>query len=424
MIHFCIIICDYVADPILLWARFTSFIVEETPIVSDLSKKPLAIESIRKSAAMGAMDVRSSNTVKFWAVVGAAVLALTLYVWISWVTGPYFVRVPSGPSEPPLYMKIPLIANAVILWIAAPFALWYFIIRPWVRERRITLDGMLFVSMGLMFFQDPLLNYFNTWCTYNTWMWNRGSWSSHIPGWVSPEQPGAMVAEPLLTNLPGYAHGVLFLTIVGCWIMRRIKSRWPDISNVQLILFTFAISFVWDFVMEALIMLPIGFYTYPGAIRAVSVNAGTYYQWPVYEGLMWGAVQAALCCLRYFVDDRGRTIVERGLDQVRGGFVRQQFTRFLAIFGAVSASFFLFYNVPAQWIGMHSDPWPEDHMKRSYFVGGICGEGTDKPCPHPSLPIPTKHSGYINTEGKLVLPAGVEMPPVVPLERADRSGDQ
>lgn len=386
--------------------------------MSDLSKNTLTIESLRKSAAIGA-SARSSNAVKIWAVVGGAVLALTLYVWISWVTGPYFVRVPSGPSEPPLYMKIPLIANAVILWIAAPFALWYFIIRPWIRERRITLDGMLLVSMGLMFFQDPLLNYFNTWCTYNTWMWNRGSWSSHIPGWVSPEQPGAMVAEPLLTNIPGYAHGVLFLTIVGCWIMRKIKSRWPDISNVQLILFTFAISFVWDFVMEALIMLPIGFYTYPGAIRSVSVNAGTYYQWPVYEGLMWGGVQAALCCLRYFVDDRGRTVVERGLDQVQGGFFRQQFTRFLAIFGAVSASFFILYNVPAQWIGMHSDPWPEDHMKRSYFLGGICGEGTDKPCPHPSLPIPTKRSGYINTEGKLVLPEGVEMPPVVPLERAD-----
>ena len=27
-------------------------------------------------------------------------------------------------------------------------------------------------------------------------------------------------------------------------------------------------------------MLPIGFYVYPGAIRAVSINAGTYYQWP------------------------------------------------------------------------------------------------------------------------------------------------
>jgi hypothetical protein len=383
--------------------------------MSDLSNKKAPVtESLGGAAALGAEVQPSADRIKIWAVVGGAIVVLQLYVWIRWITGPYFERVPAGPSDPPIYMKIPLIANAAVLWVGLPFALWYFIIRPWVRERRITLDGMLLVSMGLMFFQDPLLNYFNTWCTYNTWLFNRGSWSSDIPGWVSPEEPGRQVAEPLLTNVPGYAYGVLLITIVGCWVMRKIKARWPNITNLRLILVTYAIAFVFDFVMEGLVMLPIGFYTYPGAIRSVSFNAGTYYQWPIYEGLMWGGVQAALCCLRYFTDDRGRTVVERGLDNVRGGFARQQFTRFLAIFAAVSACFFVFYNVPAQWIGMHSDPWPEDHQKRSYFNGGICGDGTDVPCPNPALPIPTKRSGFINTDGQLVLPEGVELPKTVP----------
>jgi hypothetical protein len=388
--------------------------------VSDLPNKKKAAtvtEPLGGAAGLGSDVQPASSPVKIWAVAGGALLALQLYVWTRWITGPYFERVPTGPSEPPMFMKIPLIANAVVLWVGLPFALWFFIIRPWVRERRITLDGMLLVSMALMFFQDPLLNYFNTWCTYNTWSFNRGSWSSHIPGWVSPEEPGRQVAEPLLTNVPGYAYGVLLITIVGCWVMRRIKARWPGISNLRLILVTYGISFVFDFVMEGLVMLPIGFYTYPGAIREVSINAGTYYQWPIYEGLMWGGVQAALCCLRFFTDDRGRTIAERGLDHVRGGFARQQFARFLAIFAAVSTCFFVFYNVPAQWIGMHSDPWPEDHLERSYFNGGICGDGTDMPCPDPVLPIPTKHSGFINTDGELVLPDGAQLPPTVPFER-------
>ena len=51
---------------------------------------------------------------------------------------------------------------------------------------------------------------------------------------------------------------------------------------------------------------------------------------------------------------------------------------------------------------MHADPWPEDHLKRSYFTGGVCGDGTDVPCPDPALPIPTKRSGYINSDGELV----------------------
>lgn len=382
--------------------------------MSDLSSKSKS-EPLGGAAAIGAEVRPTVKPVQIWAVVGGALLALQLYVWISWITGPYFERVPGGIHEPPLYMKIPLIANAVVLWVGLPFAIWWFFIRPWRRERRITLDGMLFLSMGLMFFQDPLLNYFNTWCTYNTWSFNRGSWSSNIPGWVSPEEPGRQVAEPLLTNVPGYAYGVLLITIAGCWLMRKIKNRWPHISNLRLILATYAMAFVFDFVMEALVMLPIGFYTYPGAIRSVSFNAGTYYQWPIYEGLMWGGVQAALCCLRFFTDDRGRTVVERGIDRVRGGFVKRQLVRFLAVFAGVSACFFFLYNVPAQWIGMHSDPWPEDHMKRSYLTGGICGDGTDIPCPNPVLPIPTKRSGFINTDGKLVLPEGAQLPTVVPL---------
>jgi hypothetical protein len=65
---------------------------------------------------------------------------------------------------------------------------------------------------------------------------------------------------------------------------------------------------------------------------------------------------------------------------------------------------------------MHSDPWPADHLKRSYFNGGVCGDGTEIPCPDPSLPLPSRWSGYINNKGELVLPHGVEMPTTVPFE--------
>ncbi len=358
-----------------------------------------------------------SMTVQIWAFFGAALLILQLYVWFQWITGPYFVPVPTGVSDPPMYMKVFLSLNAGVLALGFPFAVWHFWIKPWRRERKITLDGMLMLALGLMVFQDPLLNYFNTWCTYNTWLFNMGAWTSHVPGWSAPEEPGRMVAEPLINNFIGYGYGVLLTIMLGCWIMRKAKERWPGISNLQLIGVVFLWSYAFDFVMEGLILLPFGFYAYPGAIQAWSLNAGTHYQYPLYEGVMWGSVEAAICCLRYFTDSRGRTIVERGLDNVPGGFVRQQLTRFLAIFAYVSASFFFFYMAPAQWFSMHADPWPEDVQKRSYFVGGICGEGTGKVCPHPLLPIPTKKSGYVDKDGRFILPEGVEMPKIVPFER-------
>ncbi|WP_280464082.1 spirocyclase AveC family protein [Nocardia carnea] len=389
--------------------------------MSELSneKTPEITETLGDAKTLSAPKRQVNKGIYIWATVGGLILALQVYVWTRWMTGPYFERVPTGPNDPPLLMKTILSIWTAGVLIGFPIAIYWWIIRPWWRERRITLDGILLASMGLMFFQDPFLNYVNTWCTYNTWMFNRGSWAPHVPGWVSQEEPGAQVAEPLLMNVPGYAWGVLLITIGVCWFMRKVKSRWPGISNLQLIGVTFAFTFVLDFVMEGLILLPLGLYTFPGAIQSVSFNAGHYYQWPIYEGLMWGAVQAGLACLRFFTDDRGRTIVERGIDQVRGGVVRQQITRFLAIFAAVSAIFFVFYNLPAQWVGQHADPWPEDIQERSYFTGGICGEGTDRPCPHPDLPMPRNDSGYINKDGELVLPDGVEVPKIVPFQPED-----
>ena len=45
--------------------------------------------------------------------------------------GPTSSGCPRGPTDPPMYMKIPLIANAIVLWVGLPFALWWFFIRPW-----------------------------------------------------------------------------------------------------------------------------------------------------------------------------------------------------------------------------------------------------------------------------------------------------
>ena len=54
---------------------------------------------------------------------------------------------------------------------------------------------------------------------------------------------------------------------------------------------------------------------------------------------------------------------------------------FLALYAACSIFFFVFYNLPAQWLAMHADPWPEDIQKRSYFMNGMFGEGTGRLCP-------------------------------------------
>ena len=182
--------------------------------------------------------------------------------------------------------------------------------------------------------------------------------------------------------------GVLLITIFGCWVMRKIKARWPNISNLRLILFTYAFTFVLDFFIEACFMLPFGLYTYPGAIRSVSVIAGTYHQWPVYEGLMWGGVQAACAaCVTSPTIVAAQSLSVDWTTSVAASPSSNSCVSWRSS-PAISSCFFVCYNVPAQWIGMHADPWPADHLKRSYFNGGICGDGTDVPCPDPACRYP------------------------------------
>jgi len=91
--------------------------------------------------------------------------------------------------------------------------------------------------------------------------------------------------------------------------------------------------------------------------------------------------------VRYFVDDHGNSLAERGIETVKASGLRRAGLRFLAIFGAFSVIVLAFYNIPTAIMAAHSTAWPADTQKRSYLLDGICGQGTDRACPGPGVPI-------------------------------------
>ncbi|MCG8315631.1 MAG: hypothetical protein MI976_20675, partial [Pseudomonadales bacterium] len=113
---------------------------------------------ISRSKDTAVLQTTGTKPVQIWAFFGAALFLFVTYLFFQWVTGPYFTPVPTGVTEPPMYMKIFLSANAAVLTAGLPFAIWYFWIKPWREERRITLDGMLIPALNLMIFIDPMLN--------------------------------------------------------------------------------------------------------------------------------------------------------------------------------------------------------------------------------------------------------------------------
>ncbi|TAM69757.1 hypothetical protein [Mycobacterium sp.] len=127
-----------------------------------MATTPAAVTKIPRSTGAAAnrtavaQEPRRLVPVKWWAGLGAVILVFIAYVLTDWVTGPFFERVPTGPTDPPIYMKVAMVFfQAVSIPVGLCLVGW-FVIRPIIRQRRLTLDGMLVLAFSTLWFQDPL----------------------------------------------------------------------------------------------------------------------------------------------------------------------------------------------------------------------------------------------------------------------------
>jgi hypothetical protein len=374
------------------------------------------VEDVRESAFRPGPQVipqAKSRPVIGWAMVGALFLAFEIYVLASWVIGPDFKRVPVGVSAPPGWMKVVMNGWTVGGLLAVVFFAYWFVVRPKRRDGRLSTDSLLCIGFALIWWQDPLLNYSGNWFTYNSYLFNMGSWTNQVPGWLAPGSPGHLVAEPLLWTPAVYVYAAFGVSVLAGGVMRRAKARWPQLGTVGLIAICWLFIVTIDIVLEGLIWMPLGFYTYAGGHSLL--NPSHYYKFPVEEALFFGSTWTAWACLRFFKNDKGQTLVERGVDSVRASSRQKTLLRFLALFGGINVIFMVIFNVPVQWVGTHSATWPTDIQKRSYLLDGLCGQGTTLACPGEAVPIPRGNTSVrIGADGRLVVPAGPSASPPGP----------
>lgn len=377
------------------------------------------IESPDVSAPRARSEAPPPRTppVQVWAFVGVLLVGFEIYVWTKWVTGPYFTPVPSGPSDPPRWMK----AVCVIFQVAGPVGIvvlfWFVLVRPWMRRRRVTFDGLLISGLFFVSCQDPLSSYFENWYTYNSYMLNWGAWNKSFPGWISFERPGQMECEPILFTIPAYIYYLYGLSVIGCVVMRRMRSALPRSGAIGQTLACWVTLGCCAVVVEGLIWFPLGILTYPGGVGP-KLFADTYHTFPLHEGLFIGAIGTGLALLRFHVDEHGRTVAERGIDRMRLGAGKEAVVRFFAVAGIANVLFFGLYNVPTGITVAHAAAWPRDtQQQRSYFTKHLCGAGTDRPCPDPALPLSRSDGIYIDSGGGVVVPDGRRPPPPVPFAR-------
>jgi hypothetical protein len=259
------------------------------------------------------------------------------------------------------------------------------VIKPWRRDGRPSLDGLLVVSWMNLIFQDPMLNYTSTQYFINSHLVNFGSWTmGAMPGWTSPN--GNNLPEPFLAWFGAYGWFGFLPSLGACLAMRKYKERYPRAGVFELVLLAWIVLFIFDMIGESLLIRG-GIYAYPGHIKEITLWAGETYQFPLNEAFFMGAVMAATACLRFFVNDRGETFVERGIERLNFSKPKQHLLRFLAVFGWVHLTMWALYNVPQQWVGIHTDAFPKGYP--SYMVNNMCVSGVNKnECPGPGVAMP------------------------------------
>jgi hypothetical protein len=244
-------------------------------------------------------------------------------------------------------------------------------------------------------------NYFQTWVTFSTVLPNWGSWSTSIPGWVSPN--GNRLAAPLLLSAPVYLYWGIAGILVACWVMRKAKSRWPQLGPVGLMCICFGVAYAFDVLAEG-VWLRTGYYSYPGAIPGLTLFHGHYYQLPLYPPAFAAAMVTCWAWLRYRIDDNGRTFVERGVDETGLKGKKRTVVRFLAICGYLNLIYLIVFDIPIGILGIHAAAWPKDIVDRSYLTSQLCGPETTYACSAPNVPIPRRNSAHLGPDGTLIVP--------------------
>jgi hypothetical protein len=346
------------------------------------------------AVAAGPAGERRPDLTKWFAVLGAAFLAVATYVWAAWILSGDATPTHPGPDPIPGYVKAfawVYQASGVILLIGCII----YCVRKSRREGQLTLDAMIFFAWATAMWLDPATNNFiRPNLLYNSYLINFGSWAPHIPGWLSPN--AHLLPEPIVAYIGLYGVPGVLVAMLGCWGMRVGRRRWPHMGKVGVFLCGFAVIGVFDLVLE-LFLIRAQMWSYPLAIRSLSVNAGTTFQFPVYESFLFGACWAATAALRHFRDDKGRTVVERGAVASSPNRKKATAVRLLAVTGFVHLTY-LVYSMCFSWAAVYGGPYPQGY--KSWMLNGMCGPGTEYVCQGPKVPIPIPDSGPTRSVGR------------------------
>jgi len=347
--------------------------------VKTIERTPTDVQSISYA--------RRYDISKAWAALGAFFLAITVYVFAAWIISGDATPTKPGPDPIPGYVK----AFAWFWQILGPVLMIgciIYVVRRSRREGRITFDAMILFAWATAMWLDPATNNFiRPNLLYNSYLINFGSWAPHIPGWLSPN--ANLLPEPIVAYSGLYGVPGVLVAMFGCWAMRIGRRLRPNMGKVGVFVCGAVTIAVFDVFLE-IFLIRAQMWSYPLAIRSLSLFPGTKFQFPLYEAVLFGTCWAATAALRFFRDDKGRSIVERTISEDEMDTKKGTLKRLLAVTGFVHLTYVI-YSMCFSWAAVYGGPYPEGY--KSWMLNGMCGPGTEYVCQGPKEHIPVRGSG-------------------------------
>lgn len=289
-----------------------------------------------------------------WVVLGVIALAVQLYAYAAWIASPEFKPTLAGADPLPAIAKISILGYEFFSMLTLiPAIIWF--VYGIARTGKIDPIRALMVGWLSAYWLDPFLNVLRPMFTYNAAAINFGSWASHIPFWQSPG--GARIAEPLLIVAPSYFYAFPITALIALWAMRRAESlrpglKWPGVTLAGFV-------GVW-FSMELLDIVAtryMGLDAWPGSVRSLSLWGGTFYQFPIYELIMFPSPFVACAFLLRSGNAQGDTAIERGISELNAPQWRRNILRILAFVAFCNVCNFA-YTGGMALTSLVADPWP------------------------------------------------------------------
>jgi hypothetical protein len=293
------------------------------------------------------------------AVIGALATGYAVWTWGAWLaSGPIQITATRDPEIASWWVARSFEAIMAVAVVVIGFR----VARQCLTQRRLVFDAIIIIAGFFTLFWDPMVNWMQPNFMYSSQWLNLNTWVAQAPGVVNPT--AGLMPQPIFIMFI-YPFGLLGFAIIINHGMRIVQRRFPRISTFALMAFAYAYGLILGACLEAPTFL-FNLWGLPGAPAAFSLFAdGQRYAWAEY--LTTGIVFTTFAAVRYFKNDKGQTIAERGLESFKPA-TRTTVTTFgtISMF-AMSMWALLLVQIPA---GLQASPYPTDYP--AHLINGLC----------------------------------------------------